>query len=228
MNIDLALSKMKAKHFWGVVLGAFLSLLLVEIPNYQKFAYKDTEPIEYSSHMEDEYLGYPAGENFPVIESKAETESGDSKYFTMEQDVSVLQPLDLYLGLEEGTYRHNGFIRSIDNNLEGGVARFFTTKLESGESVIILLDDTTIDLPKKGVVRLPIGRYQKAREAFKEVLREESGLSDVDGYIDMASGWRKGEESEKLENKRSMALLVVFLGLFFLISGLFGRYVDKE
>lgn len=229
--MELAMIKMKAEYFLGLMLAVFLSFILVTMPNYQKYAYRETRETIYLPLAKNDLVGYPAADNFPVVASMAEIEEGEYEFFTIELDMDDLTPIDLYMYLKKQTYSDRGFMRIINNNDKdyGGAGRFFVAELASGESVVVLLDDTTIDLPKEGRVRLPIGEYESAGEGrFKDTLVEKSGLTDLNGYIDMAGKWREGEESKQLEEKRDMMKFVVFIVSWILSSYLLCRLTDDK
>ncbi len=224
-----AFIKMRDEFAIALILAAFLTFLLAFIPNYQKHAYKDTEPVEYSSFMRTDCVGYPSAESIPTVNSIAEIEEAKETYFTIELDRANLTPIDLYLYLEERTFSTNGFMRIINNNDFGGVGRFFVAELESGEEVVVLLDDTTIDLPKKGEIRLPIGKSVKVNsDKIKGMLRDKSGLPNVESYVDMAGDWRESEEAKEVEKFRYLIMTVVFIGSWIMFSVLMVRVTKEE
>ena len=208
-----AFVRMRDEHAVALILAAFLAFCVAFIPNYQKYGYRDTEPMAYSPIMKTASVGYPAAENFPTVGSVADIEVAKDKYFTIELERENLTPMDLYVYLEKQTFSTNGFMRIINNNDFGGVGRLFVAKLESGEKVVVLLDDTTIELPKEGTVRLPIGKSVKVKsDEIKGMLRDKSELTNVESYIDMAGTWRQSEEAQKMENIRFLILIVTFIG----------------
>lgn len=153
----------------GFIIAVLLTFFFVIVPNYQKYAYRATEPKAYDKY--ENYAGYPAAEGFPVIESLDALDAVKKRNFTITLDVSELIPLDFYMNIVERTYSTNGFMRMINNNDFGGVGRFFIAKLASGEQVLVFLDDTTIELPDEGKVTLPIGKYVHLKEcSFLDVL----------------------------------------------------------
>lgn len=227
--MNSALYRMKDEYFWAIVLAAFLSFFLGLVPNYQKYAYKETREIIYLPMAKNDFVGYPAAENFPVVESIADIMSGEHEYFTIVIDVEKLTPMDLYYYFEKGKYSANGFLRVINNNDFGGAGRFFVAELHSGDEVVVLLDDTTIDLPKKGTVRLPIGTNKKVvDEKFRNTLIKKSGLSELDSYIDMAGKWRQCEEAKSLEEKRDNARLLVFIASFIVLAIVFNKLSSEK
>lgn len=224
-----AFVRMRDEHAVALILAALLAFFIAFIPNYQKNAYRDTAPIAYSPMMKTDSVGYPSTDSFPTVDSIAEIEEAMGKYFTIELDREKLIPIDLYLYLKDRTFSTNGFMRIINNNDFGGAGRFFVAELASGEAVVVLLDDTTIDLPQKGKVRLPIGKSVKVNaDKYKNMLKEKSGLSSVESYIDMAGNWREGEEAKRIENIRYLIVTVVFIGSWIIFSVLLTRLTNEE
>lgn len=221
-------SRMKDGVAVGFIFAVFLTFFATVVPNYQKYAYKNTEAKAYDKY--ENYAGYPAAAGFPAVESLDELENVKNRNFTITLDVSRLTPLDFYMDIADQTFSTNGFMRMINNNDYGGIGRFFTAELADGNQVLVFLDDTTIDLPKEGVVTLPIGRYMRMGEGrFLNVLREKSGLPEADSYIDMAGKWREGEEAEKVENMRFLIGIVLFVGGWILASCFLARFTaDKK
>lgn len=208
---------MKGGMAIGLIAAAFLTFFIGIVPNYQKIAYKNTEPVAYDKYENN--AGYPAAEGFPEVVSTYDINMMKKRNFTITLDVSKLTPIDFYMEIKDRTYSTNGFMRMINNNDFGGIGRFFIAELASGEKVLVFLDDTTIDLPKEGEVTLPIGKYIALRRCkFLTVLREKSGMPDVDSFIDMAGDWREGEEAEKADNVRLVIELIVFAGTWFLTT----------
>ena len=222
-----AFSKMKDGIAVGFIFAVFLTFFAAIVPNYQKYAYKNTEAREYDKY--ENYAGYPAAEEFPTVHSLDELLRVKNRNFTITLDVSRLTPLDFYMEIKDQTFSTNGFMRMLNNNDHGGIGRFFTAELDDGNHVLIFLDDTTIDLPKNGMVTLPIGIYMRMGEGrFRDVLREKSGLPEAEHYIDMAGKWREGAEAEKADNMRLLAEIVLFVGGWILSSVLLARLSRKK
>lgn len=224
-----AFVRMRDEYAVALIMAVILTFFVAFIPNYQKYAYRDTEPLMYSPIMKTDSVGYPAAENFQTVSSVEDIVEAKDTYFTMEIDRADLTPMDLYVYLKKRTFSTNGFMRIINNNDFGGVGRLFVAKLESGEEVIVLLDDTTIELPKKGVVRLPIGKSVKVNtDEIKELLRDKSGLANVESYIDMAGTWRQSEAAQKVENIRYLIMVVTFIGSWIGFTIGFAKLLNKE
>lgn len=222
-----AFSRMKDEIAVGLIVAVWLTFILAYIPNYQKYAYQNTEAKVYDEYKD--YAGYPAAEGFPVVQSLADIKNAKGRNFTMKIDVSDLTPVDLYMGIVERKLSANGFMRMINNNDYGGIGRFFIAELAGGEQVLVFLDDTTIGLPKEGKVTLPIGIYKHSGEGnFLNVLRERSGLSGIDGYVDMAGEWRAGVEAEKSGKVRFLIGISIFVGSWIISSRFFIKLTNGK
>lgn len=190
--------------------------IVAYVPNYQKIAYRNTPEIDYS------YLscaGYPAGRGYPVVQSVEDVMLYDE--FIIEIDMKNLESTKCYKYnvISKSLYR-GGLIRVFDNNSsEYGIGQFYVATLESGEKIILFLDDTALDLPKKGKVRLPIGESVRVKKnSVFNYIQDEFGLKDENSswYVDMAGDWRSGEQAEKMEEIKGnlyLGTMVVMIAL---------------
>ena len=200
--------------FVGLFTAAFLTFLVAVLPNYQKSAYANTKPVDYEEY--EEQAGYPAGEGFPEITSVLDLETYGDKNFVVTVDAQTLTPLDFYGRIQKDIYKKSGLWRALNNNDSGGIGRYFTVALESGERVVIFLDDTSLRLPKEGKITLPIGRKIYTSDNFSKELQEQTNLSeDVTAYyLDMAGIWRSGKEAKQVENMRILGGFILFVVLW--------------
>lgn len=205
-----AFSRMKDEIAVGFIIAIFTTFFAVIVPNYQKYAYENTEAKRYSEYENN--AGYPAAEGFPTVNSLADIDEAKNRNFTITLNVSKLTPLDFYMDIVGRTYSTSGFMRKIDNNDVGGIGRFFIAELASGEQVWVFLDDTSINLPEEGTVTLPIGVHKLLGEGkFLNVLREKSGMSEAACFVDMAGKWREGPEAKKADDMRWYIGMAVFV-----------------
>ena len=222
-----AFSRMKDEIAVGFIVAVVLTFIFAYIPNYQKYYYQNTETKAYDKYKD--YAGYPAAEGFPVVESLADIKNAKGHNFTITVDVSDLTPVDLYMCIVDRKLVSNGFGRMLNNNDFGGIGRYFKVELASGEQVLVFLDDTTIGLPKEGEATLPIGIYKPGKEGdFLNILRERSGLPDIEGYVDMAGEWRSGKEAEKSEQLRFLIGISIFVGSWIISSKFFFKLTSRR
>lgn len=208
--MPLAFHRLGDKALACLVSSAFIALFLAYIPNYQKWAYEHTIPIAYDKH--NDHSGYPEGGGYPVVHSIEEIRQHNN--FIIRIDVADLEPVDVYEGIRSNGYSTKKIWRIFNPDEEGGIGRYFIAKLESGEKVVLLLDDTVLDFPKSGIMTLPVGKVNEGY--YKEVLNEVYARAEVDEesknwYINMAEAWRKGRESKKMEGKQESILVAAFI-----------------
>lgn len=224
--MSLALSKLRGDVELAMFVAAVIAVLVSALPIYQRTAYEDTPNVTYSKYRD--YAGYPAGEGFPVVNSREEIAACEGN-FVIEIDMDKLEGLKIYGELQGDCYGTNSVLRVLKNNEDGGVGRYFIATLGSGEQVIILLDDLTIDLPKEGVVRLPVGRLNGMGSGLLKEFREQTELSDeeLEWYVDMAGDWRKSDISQKAEKHCRRLNVKVFLILCIILIPIF-RILNRK
>ena len=225
--MSTAFNRMRDEVALGLVAAAFTIFLFVFLPNYQQIAYHNTEGKEFDRY--EYYVGYPAADDYPTVNSIEEIKAKRIDTFTIEVDVTSLKPLDLYMNLEKTEFTTNSFARLLSNKGTERLGRFFVLSLASGEEVVVFLDDSTINLPKRGEVTLPIGKlYEAKKSKLFEKLKEVSGIEDIEFYIDMAGDWQDSEEATKLERVRMIMTVVLFFGLWILYSKLLIKLCEKK
>jgi len=213
--MSLAHFRLSSTMIIRLVLVTLTAYIVAYVPNYQKIAYKNTPKIDYG------YLscaGYPAGRGYPVVQSAEDAMLYDE--FVIVIDVEKLEGTDRYRdNIFKKTYR-GAFVRVVNNNLSDyGIGQYYVATLESGENIILFLDDTALDLPKKGKVTLPIGEVIRVKKnSVFNYIQEEFGLKDENSnwYVDMAGDWRSGEQAEKMEEIKGnlyLGTMVVMIAL---------------
>lgn len=206
-----AFFRIPAKYFVGIVLCTFISMGIAFVPNYQKKAYRGAESVDFAKYYQDG-VGYPAGLGYVPVKSIADIEKFRSTTFLLEIDVKNLQPLNYFHGIQTDTYCTTAFKRALSNNLDGGIGRYFVATLDSGEKVFLFLDDTTLDMPKSGVIKLPVAKRQKWMPPMQHLKQaKEVASENMEWYIDAAGTWRKGEEATKVELIRGWILIISFV-----------------
>lgn len=211
----------------GLVAATFIVYIFILIPNYQQIAYQNTVAKSYDRY--ERYVGYPADDNYPIVSSIDEIKDKRQDTFTIKTNASKMEALDFYMDLDNFQCMTNGFARSWSIKVNERIGRFFLVQLESGEEIIVLLDDLTIDLPTKGSITLPIGEFFEFKEGkFADILEEVSGIEEVDFFIDMAGEWHRGEESEGFENVRFLVAFGVFIFLWISLSRIMIRLGEKK
>lgn len=198
---------------FSVIVAILIAPIIGFIPNYDRMIYSQTEPVDYSEAQHYAgYIGYPAGDDVPELVSREEILKEDYSY-TLVVDAENIKPLHLFFGLCKDTMTKSAFMRSMNRDENEKVyGQLFSVELENGDTVIVLLDDYAIKLPRSGMVKLPIGRTKKLLSIdAKEYLREEYDFSEdeLSYYIDMAGGWREGNIAERIVTVRVTATIVM-------------------
>lgn len=108
-------------------------------------------------------------------------------------------------------------------------AQYYVLTLDSGEKILILLNDTAISLPKKGTVKLPLSLWSGVtlEMGYSPMdLALESGVTITDKenvkYLDAAKGWANvNAELDAAFNKHkemeSLFLVIGMCGIFLFI-----------
>lgn len=210
----------------SMIVAFFIGALVYLVPNYDRMVYSQTEPVEYSEAQHDiGYIGYPAGDDVPELVSREEIIKENHSY-TLVVDAETIKPLHLYLGLSKDTMTESAFVRfmSRDEN-KRAMGQLFSVELENGDTMIVLLDDNAVKLPRSGLVKLPIGRTKKLLWSdVKEYLTDKYDFSkdELACYIDMARGWRKSDMAERIETIRLLTgwvtIIIVGFGVYFLVK----------
>lgn len=193
--MNLAFFRLSDLNFVQIVLSAFVAFSVWFFPNYQQFFYQNTEVREYNEYHDN--TGYPAGEGYMEIQSVADMENLNN--FTITLDVEQLEETGYYPYLTQDGYVRGAVGRFLMNNCENGIGQMFVATLASGERIMVLLDDTTIGLPKEGTVTLPVGKCVSCSMGHNvTALQKELGLSEscTGWYVDAAGNWRESAEAK--------------------------------
>lgn len=217
---------------FSLIVATFIAALVGFIPNYDRMIYSQTEPVEYlDAHN---YTGYPAEDDVPELVSREEIlKEGDS--YTLVVDAETIKPLHIFLGLSEDTITKSAFVRFLNKDDNKKVyGQLFSVELENGDSMIVLLDDYAVKLPRSGTVKLPIGETKELlwSDAI-EYLTDKYDFSEDElaYYVDMAGSWRKSDIAERIVTVRVSICMVVFIvvavGAFFLFKKIDRKESEK-
>lgn len=211
---------------FSVIVASLFAVLVGFIPNYENMIYSQTEPVGgFDAECYIEYTGYPAGDDVPELVSREEIlEAGHG--YTLVVDAATIKPLHIFFGLSEDTMTESALVRfmnRIDN--KEALSQLFSVELENGDTMIVLLDDYALKLPRSGMVKLPIGKTEKLLwSGTIEYLTDKYDFSEdeLDYFIDMAGSWRKSDIAERIETVRVSIGMVVFIfvavGTYFLVD----------
>ena len=214
---------------FSVIVALAFAVLAGFLPNYERMVYSMTEPVEWFEARN--HTGFPAGDGVPELESGEEILE-EGKGFTLTVDAGAVKPLHFFLGLFEDTATDSALRRSLNRDDNKKVfGQLFSVELESGDTVIVLLDDQAVKLPRSGTVRLPIGETKKplSEDAIKYLTAEYDFSEDeLTYYIDMAGNWRKSSSARKIVTVRIIAAMAVFVPVVIGTYLLIGRIERKE
>lgn len=196
--MTLAIYRLPNFIFIELLIAAAISWCIGYIPNWQRTAYRKTEPVKYCVNMHNDMSGYPAGDDYPEIKCIADTDKSDN--FVLIIDRTQLKETHTYRGLHDSSYTRSRVLRALLNNeMKNGMGQFYVATLESGERVLVLLDDTTIELPDEGQIILPVGRRINVNsgKSFGKLVKREGIEGDAANiYLDMGSAWRNSREAK--------------------------------
>lgn len=126
-----------------------------------------------------EFTGYPTeGIHTELTSYEQFEEEKFEKFFCLEVNVEDLEPTGLYklefenemltsggggVGIRRTSYRgtantdeyKNSYVKTVLNRHKGIYGQYYALKLDDGSRILVLLNDTMLDIPKKGVIQLP-------------------------------------------------------------------------
>ena len=211
-----------------IITGVFMIFLVAYLPHFlEKKAYQDTSAVTYDQY--DDQTGYPAGDGFTDIKSAKDTENLNN--FTITVDVENLHPTHKYKTILSKSYC-NVIMRYLNNTHVNGIGQYYTVVLESGEEIIVFLDDFALDIPRHGVITLPVSRRVNVLEAgatLREIQIEHYiAVENTNWYVDATGDWRLGEEAQTAQKNRKIAGTLVFLAVAVIETIFFKARQRKE
>lgn len=214
--------RLNEKVQFSIIVAMVIAVLVGFLPNYESMIYTQTEPVKYFEALN--YAGYPAGKDVPELASREEILT-KGKGYTLVVDAKSIKPLHIYLWLSDHSIPASAFERFLnrDNN-KNAVGQLFSVVLKNGDTIIVLLDDYAVKLPRSGKVKLPIGKTEKMKGKPLEYLEERYGFSkdELVYYVDMAGSWRRSNIAGRIETVRVLIAMVTFL------IAVFGTYFLTE
>ena len=194
-----------------IITGVLITCLFAVIPHhFEKAAYRDTPAVSYEKYKDQ--AGYPAGSGFTDVKSVADMESLNN--FVITVDAKDITPTHKYMSILGRSY-FGGIGRVNQNCTEHGIGQYYTVILESGEKIIVFLDDFAVEIPKEGKVTLPVGRIWELNtidDTFREIQKEQ-GISEenIKWYVDAAGEWRNSEQAKAINDKKFFRGILIFL-----------------
>lgn len=203
--------RLSSKAKTSFIIAFLLVILVAVIPNYDSYLYSKAESV----NDKEKYVGYPAGDEVPVLE-KWEEIVKTKTVFTIEVDASSIKPSGVYLGLSRSTVTKSKFLRffmGFGNDYETSMGQYYLAELDNGDKVLFFLDDHVVKLPKSGRVKLPRCEVKISGVTAQIYLAEKTGLpkEDLFYYVDAAGTWRTSQLAKKGMNYRLCATGIIIL-----------------
>lgn len=203
--------RLNEKVQFSIIVAAVFAVLVGFLPNYESMIYAQTEFV--GDFEAQNRVGYPARKDVPELTSREEILT-KGKGFTLVVDAKNIKPLHIYLWLSDRSIPASAFERFLnrDDN-KNAVGQLFSVVLKNGDTMIVLLDDYAVKLPRSGKVRLPIGKTEKMKGKPLEYLEERYDFSEDElaYYVDMAGSWRKSKIAEGIETVRIFFFMLTFI-----------------
>ena len=203
--------RLNEKVQFSIIVASVFAVLVGFLPNYESMIYAQTEPVGYFEAQNR--VGYPAGRDVPELASREEILK-KGKGYTLVVDAKSIKPLHIYLWLSDHSFTTSAFQRFLnrDEN-KNAVGQLFSVVLENGDTMIVLLDDYAVKLPRSGKVKLPIGKTEKMKGKPLEYLEEKYDFSEAEMayYVDMAGSWRKSKIAGGIETVRIFVFMLTFM-----------------
>lgn len=192
----------------------------------------------------NDFTGYPTeGMNTELTSYEQFEEKKHEQFFCLEVDAEDLEPTGLYklvyeaemisgggggVGIRRTSYRGttradeytNSYVKTVLNRHKGIYGQYYALKLDDGSRILILLNDTMLDIPKKGVVQLPYASWASmsldaeganVRNLIaKYNLKYDSYYNDVD-VLNASTRWLfLNDDMETAVESRTMLGLTLF------------------
>lgn len=233
-------------------------LCIVPRLSFERLLYRSAEPVSAETVRNaigakpgsvKHLAGYPCTESTGGLTSAEELKK--NYIAALEADAVRLEATGIYRQVNYRTIRgtHRGYYSS--NSRTYGVnapvitrsrltafwmrpyadyAQYYLVTFDDGSRTWALIDTAITKIPRKGIVKLPVGYYwdEGAARFLTEAEKEKYHMSDRDiledrylgDAIDLCSGWVKGEEMEQYRETRSLIQSVgtVVTGALFFIT----------
>ena len=191
-------------------------------------------------------IGYLPADDITNATSVADIQS--NRYCTIAVDGAKLHPTGYYkildetqAGVKKGTgrkavdvnnykYRSNGFAIWFMNNAGPQYGEYYVAELDSGEKIVVLLDQTLISHSKSKKIQLPIGQVvEKYPTKFFESISSKYDLGENGTwYVDMAgSNFINSTHMEFLVVIRFAIAVAAFILVFIILTIVFRKVMAE-
>ena len=200
---------------------AFICWAVVYLPPYEKIVYENSPILSQEEANEKSTMakGYKGDENIKRVNciDDLRNEKGIISVI-LEIDSNDLEATGIYQCIEEGASSKPEYnkIKVVFKRTLKSYGQYYIATLESGERVPVLINDSLVNIERKGIIQLPIGREDGTNLDFEKYNVE---YAYEHGYLDCASSFAIGPEMQDFRFMEKMAVLViivvmvVFLGI---------------
>ncbi|MBQ6814597.1 MAG: hypothetical protein IJP13_03565 [Lachnospiraceae bacterium] len=200
---------------------AFICWAVVYLPPYEKIVYENSPVLsqEEADEKRTRAKGYRGDANIKRVHCIDDL-MNEKGYINvvLEIDSSDLEPTGIYQCIEEGESSKPEYnkIKVIFKRTLKSYGQYYIATLESGERFAVFINDSIVDIKRKGMLQLPIGRVGGANIDFEKYKVQ---FPYEDSYLDCASSFATGPEMQDFRFMEKMAVLViivvmvVFLGI---------------
>lgn len=208
---------------WIIVM--FIVGVLVWLPPYELLVYqfspvKDAEDVEQHWTAAIGYRGAKDIHRLTAVEGMNSIYSG-YEVQVIETDVQKIQATGIYKDLSVSSgYEKNKLKVFFQRVIKQNYGQFYIVELESGEKILVLVNDYLFHIPFRGKVTLPIGRSRPHNTHYP--WEEEYGVSGESfsggRCFDCTSGFLEGPELRKLRNIQE----IITIAACFLVPIVYG------
>lgn len=208
-----------------VTLFCFIVLYL---PPYEKIVYAKSLVLSQAEADEKRLAsGYKGGDDIQRVSCIDDIQ--ENWFVILEIEADDLEPTGIYRCIEEGETGkiEVNTIKVFFERTIKSYGQYYIATLESGEKVFVLINDSLVNVHKKGKIQLPIGM-----EDFGSIDFKEYGFTDCDGdfWLDTASRFAVGPEMQDLRliEKLGFVLIWIILTIVLLIIAFANILTGKE
>ncbi|MBQ2936164.1 MAG: hypothetical protein II992_12235 [Lachnospiraceae bacterium] len=201
---------------------AFICWAVVYLPPYEKIVYENSPILSQEEANEKSTMakGYKGDENIKRVNciDDLRNEKGIISVI-LEIDSNDLEATGIYQCIEEGESSKPEYnkIKVLFYRTIKSYGQYYIATLESGERFAIFINDNVVDVKRKGIIQLPIGRKNMITSI--DFVKYNVQYPYEHSYLDCASGFATGPEMQDFRFMEKMAVLgiivvmVVFLGI---------------
>ena len=209
---------------------AFICWAVVYLPPYEKIVYESSPVLsqEEADEKRTRAKGYRGEENIKRVHGTNDLVN-ENGYINvvLEVDSSDLEPTGIYQCIEEGASKmiESNKIKVFFKRTLRSYGQYYIATLESGERIAVFINDNIVDVKRKGMLQLPIGRVGGANIDFEKYKVQ---FPYEDSYLDCASSFAIGPEMQDFRFMEKMAVLVIIAVMVAFFGIVLGINIGKS